>query len=71
MNTSTTAVGTGPYYVLAFPSGGFASTSLVGTDPKNLSWQVKYPAGMSTPFSSIKYMHPHFIYLQGPNYYLA
>jgi hypothetical protein len=45
LNSSTAAVGTAPYYMLVFPSGGFPTTSFIGTDPKNLSWRVNHAAG--------------------------
>lgn len=40
-----TTLGTPPYYVIAIEANGFSTTSLVGTDPSNLSWQVNHAAG--------------------------
>ncbi|KIM87767.1 hypothetical protein PILCRDRAFT_814482 [Piloderma croceum F 1598] len=41
----TNALGTPPYYLMAFEPGGFSTTSFVGTSPTNLSWQVNHAAG--------------------------
>jgi hypothetical protein len=40
-----TALGTPPYYVIAIEANGFTTTSFVGTDPNNLSWQVNHATG--------------------------
>jgi hypothetical protein len=36
---------TPPYYFMAYESGGFSTATFVGTDPANLTWQVKYAGG--------------------------
>lgn len=41
----STALGTPPYYFMAFEPGGFSTSSFVGTNPKNLTWQVDHAAG--------------------------
>jgi len=39
------ALGTPPYYLMAFEPAGISTTSFVGTSPSNLSWQVNHAAG--------------------------
>ena len=42
-NSSVT--GDPPYYMIAFKPSGIPTTSLVGSDPTNLSWTVNQPSG--------------------------
>ncbi|KAJ7813931.1 hypothetical protein B0H14DRAFT_2182083, partial [Mycena olivaceomarginata] len=44
-NLSTHAHGIPPFYIMAFPVGGSPITSFIGTDPSNLTWTVRHPAG--------------------------
>ncbi|KII84724.1 hypothetical protein PLICRDRAFT_179070 [Plicaturopsis crispa FD-325 SS-3] len=41
----TTAIGTPPYYMIAFEPGAVPTTSFIGNDPNNLTWQVDHKAG--------------------------
>lgn len=45
LNTSTTFVGTPPYYLTAAEIGGVPTTDNIGTDPANLQWTVNHKAG--------------------------
>ena len=47
----TTALGVPPYYLLAFEAGGVPTTTMVGSDPANLSWQAIHKRGMSQRLS--------------------
>ncbi|KAH8105354.1 hypothetical protein BXZ70DRAFT_904557 [Cristinia sonorae] len=42
---NTKALGTPPYYMLAFENGGIPTTSMIGTDPTKLSWQANHARG--------------------------
>ncbi|KAF9565450.1 hypothetical protein CPC08DRAFT_720534 [Agrocybe pediades] len=43
--TKNNTQGTPPYYMMAFAVNQTPITSLIGTDPDNLSWTVTHPAG--------------------------
>lgn len=43
--TDPPTFGTGPYYFMTYEPGGFSTATFVGTDPNNLTWQVKYATG--------------------------
>ncbi|KAI0791462.1 hypothetical protein BC629DRAFT_1509716 [Irpex lacteus] len=47
LNTTPTYYGIPPYYLFAFEPGGIPSVSMIGTDPKNLSWQNTHQRGAS------------------------
>ncbi|TDL23398.1 hypothetical protein BD410DRAFT_681132, partial [Rickenella mellea] len=42
---NASAIGVPPYYMIAYTPNGIPTTSLVGTDPNNLTWQVNQPPG--------------------------
>lgn len=48
---NASAVGIPPYYLMAFVPGGIPTTSLVGSDPNNLTWTVNQPAGTTVLLS--------------------
>ncbi|KLO16881.1 hypothetical protein SCHPADRAFT_994839 [Schizopora paradoxa] len=53
-NTSNaSALGTPPYYMIAFNPGGVATTSFIGSDPNNLTWTVNQSGGSSLVLSVI------------------
>lgn len=47
LNSSSTFTGVGPYYMFAFEPEGIPTVSLIGSDPKNLSWQNTHKSGTS------------------------
>lgn len=49
-SSNASALGVPPYYMLAFELGGVPTTTMVGSDPSKLSWQVRHKRGK--PFSS-------------------
>ena len=45
-NTSNASfVGVPPYYLIAFIPNGVPTTSMIGSDPNNLTWQVNQATG--------------------------
>lgn len=46
-NTTMYSFGSAPYYLMAFEPDGFTTTTFVGTDHSNLTWQVNHAAGQS------------------------
>lgn len=40
------ALGVGPYYMLAFEIGGIPTTSMIGNDPADLWWQANHKQGL-------------------------
>ena len=52
---NTAAVGVPPYYLIAFEAGGIPTTTMIGSDPNNLSWQAIHKRGES--------LHPTYITL--------
>lgn len=44
-NSSFTTTGVPPWYLIAFELGGVPTTTMVGSDPNNLSWQVTHARG--------------------------
>ncbi|KAI0804496.1 hypothetical protein BC629DRAFT_1590764 [Irpex lacteus] len=47
LKPSSTFTGVGPYYMFAFEPEGIPTVSLIGSDPKNLSWQNTHKSGSS------------------------
>lgn len=47
--------GSAPYYFMAYEPGGFSTATFSGTDPSDLTWQVKYGAGRF-PYSYLDQM---------------
>lgn len=45
LNNATTYTGVPPYYLLAFEPGGIPTTTAVGSNPQNLTWQVAHKRG--------------------------
>lgn len=43
--SNASAVGVPPYYLLAFEPGGVPTTTMVGRDPKNLTWIANHKQG--------------------------
>ena len=43
--SNASAVGVPPYYLLAFEPGGVPTTTMVGSDPKNLTWIANHKQG--------------------------
>lgn len=42
---NSSAIGVPPYSLIAFEDGGVPTSTIIGSDPKNLTWQVKFNQG--------------------------
>lgn len=45
------ALGVAPYYLIAFEVGGIPTTTMVGSDPHNLSWTANHKQGILPPIN--------------------
>ncbi|KLO12101.1 hypothetical protein SCHPADRAFT_854361 [Schizopora paradoxa] len=52
-NTNTSALGTPPYYMIAFKPSGIPTTSFIGSDPTNLTWTVNQAEGSNLLLSVV------------------
>ncbi|KAI0340989.1 hypothetical protein BDW22DRAFT_373449 [Trametopsis cervina] len=53
LNTSSTSSGIPPFYMIAFEVEGIPTTTLIGSDPNNLSWQNVHRRGSSLMFTIV------------------